>query len=115
MPRALLVLLVTIAACGGSAKKDTLPSPPIVPADDLADAKSGAPKADPSDSSLTAKDPRVVDLDIIKIRASGPPGSDTMTSVASADLFRMANEAAKEGRTESAIQQYRQLIHEFPD
>ncbi|MFN0248958.1 MAG: tetratricopeptide repeat protein [Kofleriaceae bacterium] len=115
MPRALLVLLVA-TACGGSAKKDTLPSaPPIAPADDLAIAKSGAPKADPSDSSLTAKDPRVVDLDIIKIRASGPPGSDTMTSVASADLFRMANEAAKDGRTEAAIQQYRHLIHEFPD
>lgn len=116
MSRALLVL-VLVAACGGSAKKDTLPSPapPIAPADDLLVAKSGAPKADPSDSSLTAKDPRVVDLDIIKIRANGPPGSDTMTSVASADLFRMANEAAKDGRTESAIQQYRQLMHEFPD
>lgn len=115
MPRALLVLVVAIAACGGSTKKDTLPSPPIVPSDDIAAARSGAPKADPSDSSLTAKDPRVVDLDIIKIRANGPPGSDTMTSVASADLFRMANEAAKDGRTESAIQQYRQLMHEFPD
>ncbi len=115
MPRALLVLVVAIAACGGSTKKDTLRSPPIVPSDDIEAAKSGAPKADPSDSSLTAKDPRVVDLDIIKIRANGPPGSDTMTSVASADLFRMANEAAKDGRTESAIQQYRQLMHEFPE
>jgi TolA-binding protein len=114
MSRALLVLLL-VAACGGSAKKETLPSPPVVPADDLATAKSGAPKADPSDSSLTAKDPRVVDLDIIKIRASGPPGSEAMTSVASADLFRMANEAAKDGRTEAAIQQYRQLMHEFPE
>lgn len=111
-----LVVIVLLAACGGPAKKDTLPTaPPIAPADDLALAKSGAPKADPSDSSLTAKDPRVVDLDIIKIRATGPPGSDTMTSVASADLFRMANEAAKDGRTDSAIQQYRQLIHELPD
>ena len=115
MSRVLLVLLVA-AACGGSAKPGTLPAaPPIAPADDLAAAKSGAPKADPSDSSLVAKDPRVVDLDIIKIRANGPPGSETMTSVASADLFRMANEAAKDGRTEAAIAQYRQLMHEFPD
>lgn len=115
MSRVLLVLLVA-AACGGSTKSGTLPkAPPIAPADDLAAAKNDAPKADPGDSSLTAKDPRVVDLDIIKIRANGPPGSDTMTSVASADLFRMANEAAKDGRTESAIQQYRQLMHEFPD
>jgi len=115
MCRALLIVAL-FAACGGAANKPTLPtSPPIAPADDLAIAKSDAPKADPSDSSLTAKDPRVVDLDIIKIRANGPPGSDTMTSVASADLFRMANEAAKDGRTEAAIQQYRQLMHEFPD
>jgi tetratricopeptide (TPR) repeat protein len=111
-----LVIVALLAACGGAANKPTLPTaPPIVPADDLADAKSGAPRADLSDSSLTAKDPRVVDLDIIKIRANGPPGSETMTSVASADLFRMANEAAKDGRTEAAIQQYRQLMHEFPD
>lgn len=113
-----LVIVALLAACGGAAKQPTLPSsPPIAPAADLAEAKTGAPKADPSDSSLTAKDPRVVDLDIIKIRANGPPGSDTSccTSVASADLFRMANEAAKDGRTESAIQQYRQLIHEFPE
>ncbi|MGE0403345.1 MAG: tol-pal system YbgF family protein [Kofleriaceae bacterium] len=111
-----LVIVALLAACGGAAKSPTLPTaPPIAPADDLAVAKSGAPKADPSDSSLTAKDPRVVDLDIIKIRANGPPGSDTMTSVASADLFTMANQAAKDGRTEAAIQQYRQLIHEFPD
>ena len=115
MSRVFLVLLVA-AACGGSAKPSALPAaPPIAPADDLAAAKSGAPKADPSDSSLVAKDPRVVDLDIIKIRANGPPGSETMTSVASADLFRMANEAAKDGRTEAAIAQYRQLMHEFPD
>ncbi len=112
----MLLLVAFVAACGGRANTSTLPSaPPIDPADDLAAARSDAPKADPGDSSLTAKDPRVVDLDIIKIRANGPPGSDSMTSVASADLFTMATQAAKEGRTDSAIQQYRQLIHEFSE
>ena len=112
---AALIALVLVGACGGSAKRSTTPSPPITPADDIGVARGDAPRADPSDSGLTAKDPRVVDLDIIKIRASGPPGSDSMTTVASADLFRSANEAAKAGRTQEAITLYRQLLHEFAE
>src|SRR5881394_3367967 len=99
--RLVSLLLVLAAACGGHGGASTLPktpaSPPIKPADDLADARAGAPKADPSDKGLTTRDPRVVDLDIIRIRASssGVGGDPQLTSVASADLFRGANDAAK--------------------
>ncbi len=88
-----------------------------IPADDLAAAKHGVVRADPSDGGLTARDPRVTDLDIIRIRATskGVGGDTELTSVASADLFRGANEAAKAGNTKDAIARYRQLIAEFPE
>ena len=114
-------LLVILTACGERGSTSTLPkqplSPPIKPADDLADAKATAPRTDPGGSGLTAKDPRVVDLDIIRIRASstGVGGDPELTSVASADLFRQANDAAKAGNHKDAIGRYRQLITEFPD
>ena len=113
-----LVLFITVTACGGRATQPTLPqSPAVVPASDLAAAKR-TPRADTADAAhLAAKDPRVVDLDIIRIRAtsSGPGGDKEMTSVASADLFRDAGEAVKAGRTQEAITRYRQLVAEFPD
>lgn len=112
------LLLALASACGGASKPSTIPTaPPIKPASDLADAKQGAPKADPGGHDLTAKDPRVVDLDIIRIRASskGVGGDTELTSVASADLFKQANEAAKAGNTKDAIGRYRQLVSEFPD
>jgi tetratricopeptide (TPR) repeat protein len=114
-------LLLIVSACGGRGSTSKLPkqplSPPIKPAADLADAKANAPRADPGDRGLTAKDPRVVDLDIIRIRASstGVGGDPELTSVASADLFRQANEAAKAGAHKDAIGRYRQLVTEFPD
>ncbi len=120
--RTIPLLLILVAACGGSSKTSTLPAigagaPAITPADDLGEAKIHAPRVDPSSSGLTAKDPRVVDLDIIKIRASGGGigGEPELTSVASADLFKQANEAAKAGTTKDAIARYRQLIAEFPE
>jgi TolA-binding protein len=112
------LLLALASACGSASKPSTMPTaPPIKPASDLADAKQGAPKADPGGHDLTAKDPRVVDLDIIRIRATskGVGGDTELTSVASADLFKQANEAAKAGNTKDAIGRYRQLITEFPD
>jgi predicted negative regulator of RcsB-dependent stress response len=114
-----LLLVLLVAACGGSSKISTLPkpAPAITPADDLLDAKIHAPRVDPSSTGLTARDPRVVDLDIIRIRATGGGvgGEPELTSVASADLFRQANEAAKAGTTNDAIARYRQLIAEFPE
>ena len=89
----------------------------MTPARDLGTAKDTAAKVDPSAGGMTARDPRIVDLDIIRIRASstGVGGDPELTSVASADLFRQANEAAKAGRTQDAIARYRQLVAEFPD
>jgi tetratricopeptide (TPR) repeat protein len=112
--RALVLFLVV--GCG-SAPRSTLPKAPQIPADDLVVAKTHAKPLDAGDASLIVKDPRVVDLDIIRIRAtqSGPGGDHEVTSVATADLFRQANEAAKAGNTKDAIARYRQLIAEFPD
>lgn len=38
-----------------------------------------------------------------------------MDHVATVDLFKAANDAAKTGETERAIQMYRRLVNEFPD
>ena len=109
-----LLLFITVTACGGRATQTTLPTSPAgVPASDLAAAKS-TPRSDTTDAThLAAKDPRVIDLDIIRVRANGT--DKDMTSVASADLFRDAGEAVKAGRTQEAMTRYRQLIAEFPD
>lgn len=108
-----------LAACGGGAKRSTLPVGPAeaIPADDLSVAKRDVAPVERGDGRLTAKDPRTIDLDIIRITASqrGVGGEAEMTSVASADLFRAANEAAKAGSTKDAIARYRHLIDEFPD
>lgn len=104
--------LLFLVACGGAATQPSLPKPttpaPAIPAEDLATAKDGA-KPVPGDREIVVKDPRTVDLDIIRIK----PGDD-QGSVATADLFRLAGEAAKAGNTKDAIGRYRQLITEFP-
>jgi hypothetical protein len=113
----LLVMVLAASACGGRGATSTLPKPaPAVPATDLAIAKGGAKPVEAGDQHLIVKDPRVVDLDIIRIRANQPsPGGEReVTSVASADLFRAANEAAK-ASPKDAIARYRQLVTEFPD
>jgi tetratricopeptide (TPR) repeat protein len=80
----------------------------VQPARDLAVAKQTAPRAQPKDGA--AKDPRVVDLDIIRI-TPGDGGGD----IATADLFREANDAAHAGQTEHALALYRQLVAQFPE
>lgn len=113
------IFLFMVAACGGGAKRSTLPIKPAdaIPADDLSVAKRDVAPVDSADSGLVAKDPRIVDLDIIRITANqkGVGGDSEMTSVASADLFRQANEAAKAGSSKDAIARYRHLISEFPE
>ncbi|MEO8843177.1 MAG: tetratricopeptide repeat protein [Kofleriaceae bacterium] len=112
-----LLILVVLAACAGHATAPTLPrTQPPQPASDLAQAKPATPNATP-DTDNTAKDPRVVDLDIIRITAStqGVGGDITADYVATADVFRQANEAAKAKQTERAIALYRRIIVEFPD
>lgn len=118
--RSLLITSAMLAsACGARANSPTLPThgAPAVPADDLAKVKAGATPVDPKDAALAAKDPRVHDLDIIRIRASskGVGGEHEMETVATADLFKQANEAAKAGLTKDAIARYRQLVTEFPE
>ena len=110
-----LALAIALAACGGSPGRATL-QPTVTPARDLATARTEAPR-EPHDDRTLSRDPRVVDLDIIRItaRAKGPGGDLELTSVASADLFKQANEAAKAGRPRDAIATYRQLVAEFPD
>src|ERR1700733_7076709 len=94
-----LVLALAIAGCGGpAAAPPTLPHAPTeAPAHDLATAKQSAPHADPGTPNLGAKDPRVVDLDIIRITATtkGVGGEPELEHVATADLFKAANQAAK--------------------
>ncbi|MBA2540804.1 MAG: tetratricopeptide repeat protein, partial [Deltaproteobacteria bacterium] len=109
------MLVLVVAACGGAATKPSFPKPstpaPAVPADDLAVAKGGAKPVGGDDAKLIVRDPRVVDLDIIRIK----PGDVSTSSVATADLFRLANDAAKAGNTKDAIGRYRQIVSEFPD
>lgn len=116
--RASLALLVaTAAACGARAAPATLPAAsPIKPAADLAAARDGAVRVDGDGSQLAARDPRVTDLDIIRIRASttGVGGDPELSAVATSTVFQEANEAARTGATQRAIGLYRKLIAEFP-
>jgi len=108
----LALALSAILGCGG-------PPKPVVPktsttekpASDLADAKQGVKPVSGDGGKLVVKDPRVTDLDIIKVSVG--PGGDTV--VATADLFRAAGEAHAAGRAQEAQGMYRQLITEFPD
>lgn len=111
------VVVACVIACGGAATPPSLPRPatpaPAIPADDLAIATHGA-KPVRGDLAVQTKDPRIVDLDIIRIRAPKPGEPDDGGSVATADLFRLANDATKAGNTKEAIGRYRQLVTEFP-
>ena len=106
--------LVVIAACAGQAAHPTLPSAPAqAPARDLAAARQTAPQGDAKPGE---KDPRVVDLDIIRITAhETAPGQVELEHVAVADLFREATDAAKSGATERALTIYRRIVNEFPE
>ena len=55
-------IFLLIVACGGGAKKSTLPTKPAdaIPADDLSIAKKDVAPVDEKDAGLVAKDPRVV-------------------------------------------------------
>jgi tetratricopeptide (TPR) repeat protein len=112
-----LALALILAGCGGASNRTTLRVAGTTPAQDLAGARSVVPRVDAHDTKREARDPRVVDLDIIRITAhrNGPGGAPELTSVASADLFKQANDAAKAGRQREAIAIYRQLVTEFPD
>jgi len=108
-----LLLVMIVSACGGRPATPTLPvrTPTVAPAHDLAAVKPSAPADHPEQ-----KDPRLVDLDIIRISAKETsPGTVEMEHVATADLFKQANEAAKSGATQQAISIYRRIVSEFPE
>ena len=115
---AALVSLWWLAACGGRAPAPLPPGAPApaAPARDLASARDGAVRVDASDGGLTAKDPRVIDLDVIRLQA-GPtaPGREPeLTAVAAAELFRQATDAAKAGQLREATALFRRLVAELP-
>jgi len=108
-----LLLVMVVAACGGRPAQPTLPvrTPAVAPAHDLAQGKPDKPADRPVE-----KDPRVVDLDIIRISAKETsPGNIELEHVATADLFKQANEAAKSGQTAQAMAIYRRIVTEFPE
>lgn len=113
--RSLALILGLLVACGGRSGAPTFPTdkPLVKPADDLANARTDAPRVDASESGLVAKDPRIVDLDIIRIRGNvvGP----AEPAVATTDLFREANELLKAGKPQEAMNRFRRLVTEFPD
>ncbi|HEX8108446.1 MAG TPA: tetratricopeptide repeat protein, partial [Kofleriaceae bacterium] len=86
---------------------------------DLAAARAAAPALPErrERDARVARDPRVVDLDILRITAHTPaPGREPeLTSVASADLFQQAGAAVRAGRRREALGLYRQLVAEFPE
>ncbi len=114
MRRALLLVL-GLAACshGGFA---TIPT---TPARDLAASRpaTAAPPAAPGAAKLAARDPRVIDLDVIRIRAipRGVGGEPEMETVATAELFKQANAAAKDNHGDEAMAIYRRIVTEFGD
>lgn len=113
--------LTMLASCGAAPRPIARAADTgVAPARDLADARAAAPAVPPERrerDALPARDPRVVDLDIIRItaRTPAPGGEPELTSVASADLFQQAGAAARAGRPREAIGLYRQLVAEFPE
>nr|HEX4316569.1 tetratricopeptide repeat protein [Kofleriaceae bacterium] len=116
---AVTLALAGAAACGGPgfAPPPVHPTSAATPASDLATAKTTPPAATDAGGHLATKDPRVVDLDVIRIRAvpRGVGGEPEMETTSTTELFNAATAAAKAGHTDEAIDKYRQLVAEFPD
>lgn len=109
----LLAMLLALAACGGSpAPRATLPTSSQAPARDLASAKP-----ETAEPATATPDPRVIDLDTIRIQVVGktPTGETELTAVATADLFNEASSAWKQGQGDTAIGLFRRLASEFPE
>jgi tetratricopeptide (TPR) repeat protein len=88
---------------------------PAAPATDFAVAAAAGTRAEPGSTVAGARDPRVVDLDIVRIHAEprGPGGDPELTVVAAAELFREASDAAAAGRHREAIAGFRRLVTEL--
>ncbi len=108
-------LVSVVAACAAAPAHSTLPT--SAPARDLSSARPATPSPAAERTAIEAKDPRVIDLDIIRIRATpkGPNGEVELDHVATADLFKQATEDAKAGRGDAAIARYREITDDFPE
>jgi tetratricopeptide (TPR) repeat protein len=117
MRTALRLLLVSagLAACGGAPGHPTPPRPTVVSTPTGAAAPTSHHPAPIDDGA--PRDPRVVDLDVIRLRATahGVGGEVEVDAVATAELFKRANAAAKDGRPDEALALYRQIVAEFPE
>lgn len=111
-PYVLAVLLVLVACASTPVPRATLPPSSQAPARDLASAKP-----EPTEAGAAAPDPRVIDLDTIRIQVVGktPTGEAELSAVATADLFNEASAAWKQGQGDAAIGLFRRLASEFPD
>lgn len=123
---AVLVLALTLAACGGGAAggRSTLPRA----GDDLAGAKAGAtPGTGTDDPRLGAGaetrtidgtgDPEVTDLDMIRIQVIGTDaaGNAQLEAVAPAQLLADGQQQLAGGHLDAAIAAWRRLADEFPE
>lgn len=116
-------IAVVVAAAVGchNAPPPTHPRPLTdvpLPASDIAAAKNAtAGDAHDAHGKLVVKDPRVTDLDVIRIRATpkGVGGEPEMETTSTTELFNSATADAKSGATEAALTKFRRLVDEFPD
>jgi tetratricopeptide (TPR) repeat protein len=119
MRRRWLPAVIAFGACAARPAAPTTPAipaaPSAAPAHDLATARPSTPRE--HGGKLEAKDPRVIDLDIIRItaHARAPGAEPELDDVATGDLFRQANAASKSGATDQALALYRRIIVEFPE
>ena len=112
-------LLIVLAACGARPAATDDPGPTTADGTGArsrrARSHDRSPPARPI--GLSAKDPRVVDLDIIRITAStrGVGGEVETEHVATADLFKQATTRRRPRRPQRAIALYRRIVAEFPE
>lgn len=115
------LLVVALVACGGGAPRSTLPSVPVRPGSDLAHAQAGAiPGAGSDDPRLGAAapgEPKVHDLDQVRIRVVGrdAAGNPELEAVAPAQLFEDGQKQLADGHLDVAIATWRRLVDEFRD
>ncbi|MBK7538787.1 MAG: tetratricopeptide repeat protein [Myxococcales bacterium] len=121
--RCAALLVCALIGCGGRAQPVLRPGgPSTAPAADLDNARPTQPSPVREDgerpgSAAAPHDPRVIDLDTIRIQVVGrtPTGAPELSAVATADLFSEASAAWKNGQGDLAIGLFRRLVSDFPD
>ncbi len=113
----LVLSCALLVACGGARPTLRPGGPSSEPAQDLAQAKPAPSAAPATRGPAEAADPRVIDLDTVRIQVVGrtATGELELSAVAAADLFNDASAAWKNGQGEVAIAQFRRVVVEFPE